>query len=334
MRQIRTSASMTSMTPDDEGRMFRRSLELDARLRHVVPGGAHTYAKGDDQFPEGLAPVLVRGRGCRVVDVDGNEYIEYGMGLRAVVLGHGRAGGGRCRGPPGRARHELHPPGHDRARGRRGLPRLCTGADMVKFTKDGSTANTAALRLARAATGRDIVAICAEHPFFSYDDWFIATTPCAAGIPTASRRRDRNLPVQRPGTLERFFDRAPGRSPASCSSRSGPTPRDGFSKRSGGCATHDGAVLVFDEKVTGFRWHVGGAPGDSRRHARPVDLRQGDGERVRAVGARRQARADGAAVVCEHEDDRVFLLSTTHGAEHTGARRGDRDHRRLPLPSP
>ena len=66
-----------------------RSRELGARLSQLVPGGSHTYAKGEDQFPEGMAPIMERGSGCHVWDVDGNEYLEYGMGLRAVTLGHG-----------------------------------------------------------------------------------------------------------------------------------------------------------------------------------------------------------------------------------------------------
>ncbi len=65
-----------------------RSLDIGSRLADVVPGGAHTYAKGEDQFPEGLAPVIERGLGSHVWDVDGNEYIEYGSGLRSVTLGH------------------------------------------------------------------------------------------------------------------------------------------------------------------------------------------------------------------------------------------------------
>ena len=70
---------------------FERSNALQARLHDVVPGGAHTFAKGADQYPEGMAPVLVRGQGARVWDVDGNEFVEYGMGMRAVTLGHGYA---------------------------------------------------------------------------------------------------------------------------------------------------------------------------------------------------------------------------------------------------
>ena len=67
---------------------YRKSLELSARAHDVIPGGCHTYAKGDDQYPV-LAPgFIARGSGCHVWDVDGNEFIEYGMGLRAVTLGH------------------------------------------------------------------------------------------------------------------------------------------------------------------------------------------------------------------------------------------------------
>ncbi|MGI3786738.1 MAG: hypothetical protein ACRYG2_38830, partial [Janthinobacterium lividum] len=72
-------------------RSFTRSNEAQARLHALVPGGAHTYARGADQYPEGMAPVLVRGHGARVEDLDGNTYVEYGMGLRSVTLGHGYA---------------------------------------------------------------------------------------------------------------------------------------------------------------------------------------------------------------------------------------------------
>ena len=170
-------------------RPFARSLELDARLRHVVPGGAHTYAKGIDQFPEGCAPIIERGSGCHVWDVDGNEYIEFGMGLRAVTLGPRLPAASSTRSPPSSRTAPT-------SFARRGSSSdaaetflsLVTRADMVKFTKDGSTANTAAVKLARAFTGRDLVALCVDHPFFSYDDWAMVATPSAA----ASRRASRN----------------------------------------------------------------------------------------------------------------------------------------------
>src|SRR5262245_14104305 len=67
---------------------FERSKALQQKSHVLIPGGAHTYAKGDDQYPEQAPGFIVRGQGCRVWDVDGNQFIEYGMGLRAVTLGH------------------------------------------------------------------------------------------------------------------------------------------------------------------------------------------------------------------------------------------------------
>src|SRR4029079_3118073 len=160
-----------------------RGKQLAARLRQLVPGGCHTYAKGDDQYPE-LAPSLIaRGKGCHVWDVDGNEFIEYGMGLRAVTLGHAYP----TVVDAVRAALELGTnftrPAPEELACAEAFLDLIQGADMVKLTKDGSSACTAALKLARRATGRTLVAICAEHPFFSYDDWFIVTTTADGGIP-------------------------------------------------------------------------------------------------------------------------------------------------------
>ena len=103
---------------------FDSSNALRKRVHRLIPGGAHTYAKGDDQYPEGMAPIIVRGQGCRVWDVDGNEFIEYGSGLRAVTLGHAY--------PPviEAARRQLElgsnfvRPATDRTRVRRGVSRI------------------------------------------------------------------------------------------------------------------------------------------------------------------------------------------------------------------
>lgn len=67
---------------------FNKSRNLQQRFQSVIPGGSHTYAKGDDQFPERMPIYIDRGKGCHVWDIDGNEYVEYGMRLRAVSLGH------------------------------------------------------------------------------------------------------------------------------------------------------------------------------------------------------------------------------------------------------
>ena len=116
--------------------------------------------------------------------MDGNEYIEYGMGLRAVTLGHAYRAGGRGGPPAARSWAATSPPGR---RSSWSAPSSCSamvdGAEMVKFAKNGSDATTRPCGSRAAYTGRDMVALCGDHPFFSVDDWFIGTTPMDAGIP-------------------------------------------------------------------------------------------------------------------------------------------------------
>jgi len=144
-----------------------KSKELQARIHELVPGGCHTYAKGDDQFPY-LAPALIsRGKGSHVWDVDGNEYIEYGMGCRAVTLGHAFPA------VVAAVQAELHKgcnftrPSPIELECAEELLGMIDGAEMAKFAKDGSTVTTAAMKLARAHTGRDMIAFCSDHPFFA-----------------------------------------------------------------------------------------------------------------------------------------------------------------------
>ena len=151
------------------------------RLHDLVPGGAHTYARGADQYPEGMAPVIVRGHGARVEDLDGNTYVEYGMGLRAVTLGHGYEPVTAAVSRAIRGGVSFSRPTELELLAAEQFVAQVPGADMVKFTKNGSDATTAAVKLARAATGRKRVAICRTQPFFSCDDWFIGTTPMNAG---------------------------------------------------------------------------------------------------------------------------------------------------------
>jgi glutamate-1-semialdehyde 2,1-aminomutase len=297
-------------------RRLDRSLAAAERLSELIPGGAHTYAKGEDQFPEGLAPVLVSGHGCRVVDVDGNEYIEYGMGLRAVVLGHGRSEVAAAVARQAALGTNFTRPATIELEVAEALLG-CVGADMVKFTKDGSTANTAALRLARAVTGRDVVALCADHPFFSYDDWFIATTPMRAGIPPSVDPLTATFRYNDLRSLEEVFAEHPGA--VACvmlePERVEP-PRDGFLEEVRRLCDVHGAVLVFDENVSGFRWDLGGA---QAVHGVVPDLStfgkaMANGFALSALVGKRELMELGGL---RTDRDRVFLLSTTHGAEHT-----------------
>jgi glutamate-1-semialdehyde 2,1-aminomutase len=294
---------------------FRRSIELRERFHNVIPGGSHTYAKGDDQYPEGMAPYVVRGKGCHVWDVDGNEFIEYGMGLRAVTLGHAYQ-------PVIDAAIREMPNGSNFVRPSpielecaEELLGFVQGAEMVKFAKNGSDVTSAAIRLSRAYTGRDFVAICADQPFFSVDDWFIGTTPMTAGIPKVVRDLTLKFRYNDFSSVKALFEQYSGQ--IAClimEAEKEMPPRDNFLHEVQRLCREQGTVFILDEMITGFRWHNGGG---QAYHKIVPDLASfgkamGNGFAVSAlVGKRELMRLGGI----NHDKERVFLLSTTHAAE-------------------
>ena len=239
---------------------FEKSHAMRAKVHEVIPGGTHTYAKGDDQFPQQSPGFIARGKGCHIWDIDGNEFIEYGMGLRAVTLGHAYA-------PVMEAAYRQMLQGNNFNRPAllelecaQMLQSLVPSAEMVKFAKDGSSILTAGIKLARAYTGRELVAICADSPFFSYNDWFIGTTPMDGGIPPAGKSLTVTFRYNDIGSLDALFERYPGQiamvllEPARAIE-----PRDGFLHKAREAAHRAGAVFMLDETISGFRFHRGGA---------------------------------------------------------------------------
>jgi glutamate-1-semialdehyde 2,1-aminomutase len=192
---------------------------------------------------------------------------------------------------------------------------LIKGAEMVKFMKNGSDADDAALRLARAYTGRDMVAICGDHPFFSVSDWFMGSTPVNAGIPEATRRMTVKFKYNDPASLKQLFTDHPGQIAAVfLEPEKEKPPENRFLHEVQRLCREHGAVFVLDEMITGFRWHLNGAQG---MHDIVPDLScfgkaMGNGFSVSAVLGKRDIMQLGGLF---HDKDRVFLGSTTHGAE-------------------
>ncbi|MFE9043611.1 glutamate-1-semialdehyde 2,1-aminomutase [Streptomyces sp. NPDC007818] len=291
------------------------SRAANERLHAMVPGGAHTYAKGDDQYPEGLAPVISHGRGAHVWDVDGNRYVEYGSGLRSVSLGHAHPRVTEAvRRELDRGGSFVRPSVVEIEAAERFLATVPT-AEMVKFAKNGSDATTAAVRLARAATGRARVAICADHPFFSTDDWFIGTTPMADGIPPATAALTVRFPYGDLPATEELLTRYEGEIACLILEPATQTePPPGYLTGLRALADRHGCLLVLDEMITGFRWSEAGA---QSLYGVVPDLSTfgkalGNGFAVAALAGRRELMERGGL---RHSGDRVFLLSTTHGAE-------------------
>jgi glutamate-1-semialdehyde 2,1-aminomutase len=285
----------------------------------LIPGGAHTYAKGDDQYPQ-LAPShIVRGLGCRVWDTDGNEYIEYGMGNRAVGLGH-------CH--PAviaavKAQLELgvnftRPAAIEVAAAEK-LLSLVPGAEMVKFSKDGSDATSAAVKLARAYTGRDMIAICGDHPFFSVDDWFIGSTKMWGGIVDSVRALTVKFRYNEIESVKELLVRYPGRIAAFILEPvRTEEPTGNFLHELQELARKDGALFILDEMICGFRIH---RYGGQHLYGIEPDLSAwgkalANGFSVSALVGKRELMCLGDLTQTKHP--RVFLLSTTHGGETHG----------------
>jgi glutamate-1-semialdehyde 2,1-aminomutase len=211
---------------------------------------------------------------------------------------------------------------------------------MVKFAKNGSDVTTAAVRLARAHTGRKRVAIARDNPFYSFDDWFIGTTPVDAGIPEEITSLTVSFPFGNTSALEGVFATHPAdiaavvietgltapppprEGCARCmgrrvgeSSRAAECPNSTFLKAARDIATRHGAVLIFDEMLTGFRWHL---PAAHVLYDVAPDLAcfgkaLANGFSVAALTGVRDIMELGG--IRQVDRPKVFLLSATNGGE-------------------
>jgi len=239
-------------------RRFDRSLSWLTRARQVVPGASQTLSKGPGMFVEGAYPVFLdRGQGCRVWDVDGNEYVDYILGLASITLGYAYPAVTEAvirqleRGSIFSLPHPLEVEVSER------LVDLIPCAEMVRFVKTGSEADAAAVRVARAATGRDVIVYCG---YMGWHEWYAITTPRAKGIPKDLSRLVVPFDYNDLGSLERALDEHHGRVAAVIMEPvllDAPAP--GFLHGVKAAAHRHGALLIFDEIVSGFRWAVGGA---------------------------------------------------------------------------
>ena len=285
-------------------------------VHDLIPGGAHTYSKGDDQFPVNAPRFLERGEGAYVWDERGNKFLDWTMGLRTVTLGFRykpvidaaieQMWKGSNFGRPSRVEGETA----------EDLLSLVPQADMVKFAKNGSNVTTAAVKLARAYTNRDLVAICSDHPFFSFDDWFIGSTPCDAGVPASTKQMTVGFRYNDLDGVERLFsERGDEIAGLIMEAATSEPPHNNFLQSVRELCRKHGTVFILDEMITGFRWHNGGAQAYFRidPDLSTFGKAMGNGFAVAAVAGKRDIMELGGL---RHSTPRVFLLSATHGAEN------------------
>src|SRR5690606_34947242 len=238
---------------------FERSNQLRAKAHGCIPGGCHSYAKGDDQYPILSPGFIARGLGSHVWDIDGNEFIEYGMGNRCVALGHAFPAVIEAAGAELAKGCNFSRPAEIEARAAEALLELISGAEMVKFCKNGSDATTAAVKLARAYTGRELVACCRDQPFFASNDWFMGTTPLDAGIPASVKQLTLGFRYNDLSDVQRLFDQHPDSIAALIMEPAKyEDPQNDFLRQVQQLCQAHGALFILDEMITGFRWDNGG----------------------------------------------------------------------------
>lgn len=301
---------------------FEASIRYRSKIHVMIPGGAHTYSKGDDQFPE-LAPAAIDyGKGSHVWDIDGNEFIDCSMGLSSVSLGHAYE-------PVLDAvRDELtkgvnfqRPSVLEKEMAETFLE-LVPQHDMVKFAKNGSAVTTAAVKMARAKTGRKLVAFPGDHPFYSYDDWFIGTTPCNKGVPKEFSDLSLTFKSCDINSLKSLFDQYPDQIACvitepeknMCSGCACGSPGE-FLKQAIELAHANGALFILDEMVTGFKT---GFPGSISKYSIEPDMATwgkgiANGFSFCAITGKKEVMNLGG--IKRKGEEKVFLISTTHGGE-------------------
>ena len=237
---------------------YKKSESLLERALRVIPLGSQTFSKSFTQYPFGVSPYfIVRGKGGHVWDADGNEYVDFVNGLCAVTLGYGDPDVTRA------VQAQLedgviftlpHPLEMQVAEA---IVDMVPCAEMVRFGKNGSDATAGAVRLARAFTGRDHVAVCGYH---GWQDWYIGSTARNRGVPEAVQNLTHSFAYNDLESLRKLLADHPGQVAAVIlEPMNSQLPKDGFLEGVKELAHRHGALLIFDEVITGFRYANGGA---------------------------------------------------------------------------
>lgn len=292
-----------------------KNEEYGKKAHLYIPAGAHTYSRTDEVFPGNAPKVIEKSKGVYCWDVDGNEYIDYGMACRSVTVGYdydrisAAAIAQIKNGNTATKASKIEVEAAER------MCNLFPWIDMVKFAKNGSTVTSAATKLARAYTGRKYIARCKEHAFFSYDDWFIGSTVMNAGVPEDIQNLTLQFSFNNIESVKKMFDEHKGEIAClimePCDTEE---PRDNFLQEVGKICKENGTVYILDEMITGFRWDLRGACKYYGVEPDLVTFGKGmaNGFSVAALGGKREIMEQGALIPGK---ERVFLISTTHGAE-------------------
>ena len=252
-------------------RSYHQSSLWLERAEKTIPLGSQTFSKSRIAYPKNVSPLFIkRGQDCQVWDADDNQYTDFVSGLLSVSLGYCNQTVDNAvieqikSGVTFSLPHQLEMEVAEQ------LVELIPCAEMVRFGKNGSDATSAAIRLARAFTKREHVAVCGYH---GWQDWYIGSTTRDLGVPEATKSLTHTFNYNDISSLEQIFieqlsNKATDDAQPESESKVAAVilepmnthfPQDNFLKKVKELCQQYGAVLIFDETITGFRFSMGGA---------------------------------------------------------------------------
>ncbi len=237
---------------------YSKSIQQLHRAERVIPLGSQTFSKSRTQYPVGISPLYVeRAYGAEVWDIDGNSYVDLVSALAAITLGYGDKRVSKAVKKQLKLGVSLSLPTTLESEVAELISELVPSAEMVRFGKNGSDATAAAIRLARAHTGRDHVIVCGYH---GWQDWFIGSTTRNKGVPEAVGVLTHTFKYNDIDSLQRIFNEFPNKIAAVIMEpMNSEFPVSNFLQSVKRVTHENKALLIFDETITGFRFTSGGA---------------------------------------------------------------------------
>lgn len=296
-------------------------------LHNYVPGGAHTYSRGDDTFSSNTPKILKRGKGAYIWDLSNNMYLDYGMALRANLLGYSNDIVDNAATEQIKNGNNLTRPSEIEYYAAQKLVELIPWVEMVKFAKNGSNVTTAAVKLSRAYTNKSFVVMCKQQPFYSFDDWFIGTTNVKRGTlfdkkcPFLNESTNLKFEYNNIESVENLFKSYPNDIACliteCCTTEPPKIYPDGenFLQKVQNLCKKYKVVFIIDEMITGFRFGIRGAT--DLYNIQPDLVTYGkaiaNGFSLAVLGGKKEIMSLGDIRI--EGQERTFLLSSTHGAE-------------------
>jgi glutamate-1-semialdehyde 2,1-aminomutase len=224
----------------------------------AIPLGSQTFSKSRTQYPVGISPLFAKmAKGASIQDIDGNWYVDLVNSLAAITIGYGDRDISRA------VKKQLSKgviyslPGTLEAKVASLIIELVPSAELVRFGKNGTDATSAAVRLARAHTGRDLLAVCGYH---GWQDWYIGSTTRDKGVPAATKSLTKSFKFNNIDSLSDLISKSPQQFAAVIMEPMNVSfPEENFLQDVRKLCDDNGIVLIFDETITGFRFASGGA---------------------------------------------------------------------------